>query len=115
MFCLHTFIICQINITTFGTAWLLKYPLNSADCFATLACFALIRGQTLFFTPIITEKLNDLKIASERINSFIRLPIKLDEQQKEKITMSNVSFSWSKNDPFLSSLNRTIELSNQAH
>jgi ATP-binding cassette subfamily C (CFTR/MRP) protein 4 len=109
-----------LALTTFGTAWLLHYPLNSADCFAALSFFSLIRNQFMFLMPIITERVKEVQIASKRIDSFIQLTIikdrpsssptsSIDPQPTGKIVMSNASFSWHDNIPCLSSLNLTIE------
>ena len=111
-----------LALVTFGTAWLLHYPLNTADCFAALSCFSLLRSQFMFLLPIITERLKDIRTASEKIDSFIQLTniknhpsstttptLPIVPQQKGKIIISNASFSWHNDEPCLSSLNLTIE------
>ncbi|CAF3667384.1 unnamed protein product [Adineta steineri] len=118
---IQSFILPSIlALTTFGSAWLLGYPLNVADCFATIAFFGLIRSQVIFITSVITERLKDVQVASKRIDSFIRLitmkdqesfvsTSSIDQEEKGKIIMSNASFSWHDDHPFLSSINLIIE------
>ena len=109
-----------LSLATFGTTWLLQYPLNTADCFASIAFFSLLRGQLTFLMPIITERLRDAKIASERIDSFVQLTAMKDHQpspsissiplpSRGKIILSDASFSWHEDIPCLSSLNLVIE------
>ncbi|CAF4538533.1 unnamed protein product, partial [Rotaria sp. Silwood2] len=105
---------------TFGSAWLLDYPLNTANVFPVLLSFTLIRNNAMYYISLVSEKLSEARSASKRIDAFMRLPIKqehqfrpstssIHQQQKGCIIMSNASFSWHNEIPCLSSLDLTIE------
>ncbi|CAF3075865.1 unnamed protein product [Rotaria sp. Silwood2] len=105
---------------TFGTAWLLDYPLSTTNVFPALLSFALIRNHAMFYLPLLSEKLSEARLASKRIDAFMCLSVKqehqsrlstsaIHQQQKGSITMSNASFSWHNELSCLSLLNLTIE------
>ncbi|CAF4896942.1 unnamed protein product, partial [Rotaria sp. Silwood1] len=109
-----------LALLTFGTAWLLDYPLSTATVFPALLSFALIRNNIMYYLPLISEELSEARLASKRIDAFMRLSVKqenqfrlstsaIHQQQKGSITMSNASFSWHNEMPCLSLLDLTIE------
>ncbi|CAF3783230.1 unnamed protein product [Rotaria sp. Silwood1] len=107
-------------LTTFGSAWLLGYPLNIENTFPALALFSVMRFNAMYYIPLAIEKLSVVKSASRRIDSFMHLTMKQDnqsqlstslinEQQKGHIIISNASFSWHNEIPCLSLSDLTIE------
>jgi ATP-binding cassette subfamily C (CFTR/MRP) protein 4 len=119
---IYSFILSPLlALTTFGTAWILDYPLRAVDCFTAISFFSLLRNQVLFLLPLLTERLTDVKVALKRIDSFMRLTIMQDQNtstlpkasvrysEKGRIVMSNASFSWHDDSCCLSSLNIIIE------
>jgi ATP-binding cassette subfamily C (CFTR/MRP) protein 4 len=109
-----------LAFTTFGSAWLLSYPLNTANTFPALLFFASIRNNIMCYLPVAIEKLSEARFASKRIDLFMHLTMKqeqkfplstspINQQQKGSIVMSNASFSWHDDIPCLSSLNLTIK------
>jgi ATP-binding cassette subfamily C (CFTR/MRP) protein 4 len=109
-----------LAFVTFGSAWLLDYPLNAANTFTVLLLFAFIRDNVMYYLLYSSEKLAEARFASKRIDSFMSLPMKkkhqsslstssINRQQKGSIIMSNASFSWNNEIPCLSSLDLTIK------
>ncbi|CAF0886159.1 unnamed protein product [Rotaria sp. Silwood1] len=107
-------------LVTFGSAWLLGYPLDIANTFPALSFFSLMRVNFMYYLPLALEKISVAKSASRRIDLFMRLAMKQDnhsslsaslinEQQKGKIMISNASFSWHNDMPCLSLSDLTIE------
>ena len=109
-----------LALTTFGSAWLLGYPLNTANTFPVLLFFTFTRDNAMYFLLMASEKLGEAKFASKRIDSFMRLTIKQEHpslvptfpiahQQRGSIAMCNASFSWDDETLCLSSLNLIIK------
>jgi ABC-type bacteriocin/lantibiotic exporter with double-glycine peptidase domain len=109
-----------LALITFGSSWLLGYPLKTANIFAALLCFAVLRDNVMYYLPSTIEKLSEARSASKRIDSFMHMTMKqndqsslstssINHQQKGNITMSNASFSWHNGIPCLSLLDLTIE------
>ncbi|CAF1617210.1 unnamed protein product [Rotaria sp. Silwood1] len=107
-------------LTTFGSAWFLGYPLTIDNTFPALALFSVMRVHAMYYIPLAIEKLSVIKSASRRIDSFMRLTMKQDnqsrlpmslinEQEKGNIMISNASFSWHEDTRFLSVSNLTIK------
>lgn len=104
---------------TFGSAWLLGYPLNPANTFPVLGLFSLIRINVMYFLPMAVEKLSEARAASRRIDSFMRVTIEqqyqselfsssINQQGIGSIFISDGFFSWNDEEPCLSSINLTI-------
>ncbi|CAF3477218.1 unnamed protein product [Rotaria sp. Silwood1] len=109
-----------LALTTFGSAWLLGYPLTVENTFPALSLFALLRMNVMYFLPMSFEKLNVAKSASRRIDSFMRSIMKqndhsvlstslINEQKKGNIMISNACFSWRNEMPCLSLSDLNIE------
>ncbi|CAF2642751.1 unnamed protein product [Rotaria sp. Silwood2] len=108
------------TLTMFGSAWLLGYPLNTENVLPTLSLFSVIRVKPLYYIPLGIEKLSAAKYASRRIDSFMRLNMKqenqfqlsnssINEKQKGNIMISSASFSWFNEMPCLSLSDLIIE------
>ena len=111
------------SLVTFGSAWLLGYPLTALNTFPVLLCFAILRSDVMFYLLTTIETLTEAKLASNRIDSFMHLTMKNEchsslssssntpqqQQQQGRINMSDASFSWSDEILCLSSLDLTIE------
>ncbi|CAF5092291.1 unnamed protein product, partial [Rotaria sp. Silwood1] len=108
------------SLATFGSAWLLGYPLTIANTFPLMISFAFLSHNMVCCVPIACEKFAEVEFASKRIDAFMRLTVKEDHQsssnivssdpkQKGSIIMSNVSASWENDISCLSSLNLSIE------
>ena len=109
-----------LSLTTFGSAWLLGYPLNPADISAALSLFGIMRMDLFFNVPFALEKLSEVRFASKRIDSFMSSRVEQQdqlkmptppkhEQQNSSIVLSNASFSWNHERVCLRTLNLTIK------
>lgn len=109
-----------VSFVIISTTWLLGYPINIVNTFTTLSLLVQMRITINFYMTNAIEKLNEMRSASKRIDSFMRLttvkrrrsllPIdSFDYSEKGTIIMSNASFSWQDHRPCLSFLNVTIE------
>jgi ABC-type multidrug transport system fused ATPase/permease subunit len=109
-----------LALTTFGSAWLLGYPLNAANTFPVLSFFSLMRVNVMYYLPLAIEKLGEAKVSAKRIDLFMRMTIKpqyqslssaspINQQQKGNISMTNASFSWHNEIPCLSLVNLSIK------
>lgn len=109
-----------LALITFGSAWLLHYPLNSVDVFTALSFFIVMRSSIMNMLPAAIERASETRLASQRIDAFMRMmtvqkqePLTMTfltkQRQKGSIVMSNASFSWHSNEPCLSSLDFVIE------
>ncbi|CAF3533757.1 unnamed protein product [Rotaria sp. Silwood1] len=109
-----------LSLATFGSAWLLGYPLTIANTFPLIMAFAFMRDNIACWVPLAFEKFNEAKLASKRIHAFMHLTVKQEHQsstntllsnqkQKGSIVMSNAWFSWQNDISCLSSLNLSVE------
>ncbi|CAF3931361.1 unnamed protein product [Rotaria sordida] len=116
----HFISIQLLSLATFGSAWLLGYPLTIANTFPVIMAFAFMRENIAACGPLAFEKFNEAKLASKRIDVFMHLTVKQehqsssntlssDQKQKGSIIMSNASFSWQNDISCLSSLNLLVE------
>ncbi|CAF3726371.1 unnamed protein product [Rotaria sp. Silwood1] len=109
-----------VGFSAYAGAWFTGSQLKAVDIFITLAFYTHMRVPIMYALPLAIEKLSDLRLAWQRIDTFIRLTMKEEErtlhtsdndnyQQKGAIMMRNASFSWDGHDDCLSSLNIDIE------
>lgn len=100
-----------ISLATFGGSWLMGRQLLTADIFSTLAFFGMARLTVTNFLPSAIEKLSDVRIASNRIDVFMRFKTMSTKREKEEgtaIVMRDACFSWG-NSSCLSGLTMHIE------
>jgi ATP-binding cassette subfamily C (CFTR/MRP) protein 4 len=96
-----------ISLATFGGSWLLGQTLPSANIFMILSLFGIIRFPLTKGLPNVIEKLSESRIASKRIDQFM----KLFKQARTKnsndhnhnhilgsIVMEKASFTWGSPD-----------------
>ncbi|CAF4087720.1 unnamed protein product [Rotaria magnacalcarata] len=116
--CLFFVSIPLIVLATFGSAWLMGYPLRLVDVCILLVLFGQIRTPLTRFVPQAIEKLSQVRIATKRIDDCMRLAtvnqrtsVMLSdgqEKQKEVIVMCDASFSWDSSVSCLSLFNVNI-------
>ncbi|CAF4086554.1 unnamed protein product [Rotaria sp. Silwood2] len=105
---------------TFGSAWLLGYPLSIENTFPTLSLFSILRLNSMYHIPLAIEKLSIAKAASKRIDVFMNSTMEQNnhyqlftglnyKQKKGSIFISNASFSWHNDTPCLTLSDLTIE------
>ena len=101
-------------------AWAIGNPLKISDVLVVLAFYGQLRMTVIKLFSISIERLSDIQVALERMESFIKLDTKYDEispmsdanqeEQKGTIVMHEASFSWHHTDVYLSTLSFKIQL-----
>lgn len=80
---------CMISVATFGGMWLMNQPFTPAGLFTSLAFFNMIRTPLTNFVPLAIEKLSEARIASKRVDEFMRLSKNNTINKHDNNTISN--------------------------
>ena len=103
-----------ISLATFGGYWLMGDELKPVEIFTALTFFGLIRVPVTNYLPVAIERYAEMKAASKRIDTFMRI-IQTNEQTQTDtslgrtgILMDDASFSWNETS-ILHNLNVNIE------
>jgi len=75
---------CVVSLVTFGTMYLLGQPLNPAAVFSTISLFNIIRLPLTNFLPLGVERLAEVRIAFNRIGSFLELDADVSRGQDDE-------------------------------
>ncbi|CAF1620969.1 unnamed protein product, partial [Adineta ricciae] len=88
-----------ISLALFGGSWLMGQNLSPANIFTTLAFLGNLRYPVTIGLPYAIEKLSESRIATKRINQFMKLYQRNEEMKDQNgsvgcIQMNKASFTW---------------------